>query len=772
QAGKTPADFPQTADDYFHAMDGGMQLSEAAIKGRNTWLIWTGGNEAFWDWLAHNSFGTFDLLKTLSSYPCSDQQRLDLKGLRAAAKAENKVIPDYHYYTRDHRFRYLGLMNESHFKTATKPGSFGLCLDERNASAPTEPFDEKVYGRASGVMGLRIYANPNFDEKARQAWDAGKFYTDPQYYTDRNLIRPYRVGMSCAFCHISHHPTSPPDDPENPKFGNLSGTVGAQYFWFGRIFGPNVTRDNYVWHLLDSQQPGAVDTSFVPTDSILNPRAMNAVFNVVARLQAGDDFHQETSFGGALDLPEVKQKGPTFGVPHILWDGADSVGINAALTRVYINIGEYHQEWIRHIQPIIGLRPQTPIEVRVAQKHSVYWNATQERASALASYLIEAGQPMPLKAAPGGDDYLQGNLSEAVYQDTLKRGKIVFAENCARCHSSKLPQPVVGLGEGADCSGANYLKCWKKFWDWAKTDAFKSAMRKMILADDFLTDNYLSTDARIPVTLLDTEICSSMASNAIKGHVWDNFSSASYKNLPTVGDIELHDPIQDKTFTWSAPGGGRGYQRVPTLVSVWATAPYLHNNEIGIFTNDPSTTGRMKAFDSAIRELLWPGTRRGGGKFVRAVRDEAYGDDIDEVYLKVNIASLPSPFNSLLSQGWFRFLLSLARLGDIFGDAGTIQIGPIPHHMPVALLSNLNVDRTDPRFRIFPLIKLLYKVKSTLKRIEGLPKEEADQAWKELAPDLIERSVCPDFEINRGHTFGSKLPDRDKEVLIEFIKTL
>ena len=440
------------------------------------------------------------------------------------------------------------------------------------------------------------------------------------------------------------------------------------------------------------------------------------------------------------------------------------------MTRVYINIGEYHQEWIRHIQPLVGLKPQTPIEVNVMQKHSVYWNATQERAANLAHYLIKAGQPMPLNNAPGGATYLQGERSDEEYRSLLEKGKMAFADNCARCHSSKLPEPVTNLGDGGDCNGAHYLACWEQFWQWTESDAFKSQMRDLVMADDFLENNYLSTDARIPVTVLGTEICSSMASNAIKGRVWDNFSSETYKSLPAMGDVELHDPVSDKTFTWNMPGGGRGYQRVPTLVSIWSTAPYLHNNEIGKFTNDPSTAGRMQAFDDGIRQLLWPATRRAGGKFVRVVENQVYGRPIGPVYLMVPLNALPSP----LSSSWFQFLARMVGLRALFDNDGNLKIGPVPHGTPVALLSNINIDRGDPRFGLVSSLKLLYKLTNRLKRIEreNLSPEAATAVLKEVVPDLIERSVCPDFEINRGHTFGSKLPDEDKEALIEFIKTL
>jgi hypothetical protein len=52
-----------------------------------------------------------------------------------------------------------------------------------------------------------------------------------------------------------------------------------------------------------------------------------------------------------------------------------------------------------------------------------------------------------------------------------------------------------------------------------------------------------------------------------------------------------------------------------------------------------------------------------------------------------------------------------------------------------------------------------------------------DAATRELlrakvAPALLKVSKCPDFVEDRGHYFGSELPDADKLALIEFLKTL
>ena len=62
------------------------------------------------------------------------------------------------------------------------------------------------YGYATGVVGLRLFPNPDFDEKAARRWDADRYYNDPKYYNDKNLVRPYRVGMTCGFCHVGPSP--------------------------------------------------------------------------------------------------------------------------------------------------------------------------------------------------------------------------------------------------------------------------------------------------------------------------------------------------------------------------------------------------------------------------------------------------------------------------------------------------------------------------------------------------------------------------------------
>jgi len=737
-AGREAASFPQADEDWFHLMDGGVDLTPEGVQGRNTWLVWTGGNEAMWDYLANNSFGAFDLLKTLSSHP-------DLPASRA------------------NRASYLGLWNEPGFTQASGPDpeNYGLWLDRREGSwrdpfenggkypgvAPDLPGGQasSFYGQPSGIVGLRLFPNPAFDDEAARHWDAKRYYTDPEYYLDRHLVRPYRVGMSCAFCHLGPSPTNPPPDPENPAWEHLSSYVGAQYFWNGRIFFYDPDPTNFVSQLFSAPMPGTTDTSLIASDNIFNPRTMNALYNVGPRLAAGERWGHEVLTGGALEnrqLPPITVEDGTelhpspapnqVRTPHVLKDGADSVGVLGALNRVYINIGTYHQEWFRHFRPLIGGKPQTPIEIAVARENSSYWRATEDRAVNLALFFLQAARPHKLADAPDGTSYLTDDPA------VLERGGEVFATTCARCHSSKLPEPPAGI----EWFGREYR-------EWVKTPGWREAMIAKVAAEDFLEDNYLSNDQRIPVTVLGTNACSPSASNATRGNIWDNFSSATYKSLRAVGEVEIADPFDlTQTTQYTMPAGGRGYTRVPSLVSVWSTAPYLLNNTLGDFVNHPSVAGRMHSFDSSIELLLWPEKRQ-----PYVARTTAKSD------LKVAVAYLEPPLDKVV--GVF---------SRLFGN-GVIEIGPIPAGTPIGLLASLELNDPASRRQLRGLLPTLVKDLARI-RTRRLDDEAAAHLLKEdIAPELLKLSKCPDFVLNRGHEFGKDLSDADKRALIEFVKT-
>ena len=759
--GRMADSFPAADENYFKEMDGGVDLTANEVKGRNNWIVWTGGNDRFWDDLVNRSFGAVDFLKIISSHP--------------------KVK----HLSRDTRWKYLGLVNEPCFEKpqAARSDRFGLWLDTRSKDCPADPFENEqkypgvkigargknvpvgsYYGYGTGIVGLRLFPNPDFDETAAKRWDAERFYTDPNYYNDKHLVRPYRVGMSCAFCHVGPSPIKPPADPENPKWENLNSNPGAQYFWVDRILFWNRDEGNFIYQLLHTSLPGTLDTSFISTDYINNPRTMNAVYSVGPRLAPALRWGKEKLAGAELknkqlqDFPQTAafsqffQKPDTVMTPRVLKDGADSVGLLGALNRVFINIGLFSEEWTLHFNPLVGGKKITPIRIEDAEKNSSYWNATVNQTADVALFFLKTAKPDSLKNAPGGEKYLTADKAK------VERGKLAFANYCARCHSSKVPTPPANVDD-AD---------WRQYWAWTKTDDFKEKMKAIVLADDFLTDNYLSTERRIPVTLLQTNACSPLATNALGGNIWDNFSSQTYKNLPSAGKMTFYNPIDGSPFEYELPAGGRGYTRVPSLTSLWSTAPFLLNNSVGKFNWEPSVESRMDAFNDAIEKMLWPEKRD---------KDPILGDKVPGFvyrttgtsYIKLAPGFLPDSLHKLLSwNDW------LARLFPwLFSEEG-VRIGPIPKGTPVSLLTNIDLE-TDK----LDLAKLLLKMKEDLKRVEDKDDAEAAQVLKNLVPDLIKVSKCPDYVVNKGHYFGTSffkeeppLGDEDKRALIEFLKTL
>ncbi len=777
-AGRPAASFPAADEDYFHDMDGGIALTTEEVKGRNMWNVWSGGNDRFWDGMTNASVGTLDFLKTLSSYP----------------------DPKFKF-SRDNRWNYLGLVNEPCFKKATgpDPNRYGLWLDTRDPNCPPDPFENETkypgvkigargknipvgsyYGYATGIVGLRLFPNPDFDEAAAKKWDPKRYYDDPTYYNDKSLVRPYRVGMTCAFCHVGPNPVKPPADPENPKWENLSSNVGAQYFWVDRIFSWEADPSSFPFQLFHTSRPGTLDTSLVSTDNINNPRTMNAVYGLPARLTVAKRWGKETLAGGELNNKQFNdfyKEGPLtqyFDPPNTVWtakilkDGSDSVGALGALNRVYLNIGLFSEEWLLHFRPLVGGKPITPIEIAVANKNSAYWEATEQQTPFMALFFLKSTAPHLLKDAPGGEAYLSKDKAQ------LQRGKIVFAERCARCHSSKIPEPAPGVDPGG-CSGIEYLNCWNKYWAWTKTDEFKAKMRAMVLQDDFLDGNYLSTDLRVPVTLLQTNACSPLATNAIRDNIWDNFSSQTYKNLPSVGSITVQHPYTAEYRTYPMPGGGRGYTRPASLISVWSTAPFLLNNSVGKFNPSPSVEARMQSFQDSIEKMLWPEKRE---------KDSLLGDKVPGTidrttqtsYLRVEAGYLPDYLKPLLSPG-HRFFPS------IFGE-GKIEIGPIPKGTPINLLANIDIlgEATTPEDKLKhqqQVLDLLLKLKQDLAALPpNASDDDARRVFQNLVDPMLALSKCPDFVVNRGHYFGTDmfaeepgLSDDDKRALIEYIKT-
>jgi hypothetical protein len=313
-------------------------------------------------------------------------------------------------------------------------------------------------------------------------------------------------------------------------------------------------------------------------------------------------------------------------------------------------------------------------------------------------------------------------------------------------------------------------------------------MRAIVAASDFLTGNYMSTDARIPATLLRTNVCSPLATNALAGNIWDNFSSQSYKELPSVGTVTVYDPFTGDPVKYAMPANGRGYTRVPSLIGLWSTAPFLLNNSVGPFSGDPSVAGRMKVFDASIEQMLWPEKRDQDAVLAGKVPGR-----IDRTTERSSVfipdGYVPEALQPLqpAAHRWVPRWVSAG---------GDVELGPIPKGMPVGLLASVKLrveqyDTQDPAEYLRNLSALLVRLKADLLLGANGDDEELAKSFVNLRGPLLANSKCPDFVVNRGHYFGTaqfndqaalsdderafgtepELSDGDKHALIAFLKT-
>ncbi len=548
------------------------------------------------------------------------------------------------------RFRELGAITQPGCEAATAPDEYGLWLDR--CDQPPVP---GVPGDASGIVGLRKFRNPKFD---KSRWNAATYLQHPG-----DMQPPYLIGMTCGFCHIGFNPLDPPANPERPTWDNLAGTIGNQYWEEGKLFSLNMKPDDFRWHVAARQPPGTSDTSRFATDHINNPNAINTIFNLASRPTE----------------PERQRDGSTVPVHHILKDGADSIGIAGASLRVYVNIGMCGDYWVTRHDPVLGIaRKQQPFEIDYARKNCQGWRDTEAR-MANAEAFLKTLKPLLLKDAPGGAAYLTNAA------DTLRTGRRAFAENCASCHSSK--QPPAGTAD--------------------RTQWFREAVDR----DDFLTDNFLSDDKRYSVVELGTNVARAMASNAGRGNIWEQFSSETYKSQPSVGRLtNLYNPRDPtKPLTLEIPAGGRGHYRTASLTSIWATAPYLHNNSVGIFIKDPSVQGRLTAFTDGMVKMLWPERRLG-------------------------VQSIP-----------------VTTVESTVTISGTKRQVRIPAGTPVDYVARVDPTRLPDIVRNSVLLNLF-----------------SDEA---IYRRMLRNNLAPDFILDKGHSYGAQIPDADKWALIEYLKT-
>ena len=587
-------------------------LTEAENRGRCTWYLYTAGGERMFRAFSIISAGKIDLIKILDSRQ------------------------------RGERFESFGLVNDPGCTAATEPDEYGLWLDDCK-----DP-------KSTGVMGFRKLPNPNFKAKL---WDAEKYARNP-------LIEPpFRIGLSCASCHMGFDPLNPPADPANPGYENLSPLVGNQYLDETFFYAKGVTEKDFEWHVLKSQARGTSDPTRLANDLVNNPNAIRPVLDMSSRPL----FKEELNDGTTAD---------TF---HLFIDGSD-FSVPTAGMRVYLNVGLCFEYWATRHMPLLAITPQKVFSMETASEKCDDWDDAWARMPDVEAFLRAFESDFRLSEAPGGEQYLTTD------QAVLDTGKRAFADHCATCHSSKQPPTEIAS-------------------DAARTVEW---FREEVMKEDFLEGNILSDARRISAIELGVNLARAMNNNSATGHLYEQWSTQTYKTLPSGGSTELYNPFdEDHPIPFEFPPA-QGYYKTFPLVGVWAFAPFLHNNELGEFTGDPSVEGRMKAFDDAVEKLLWPEKRRG----------------VDSIY-RTSVDTKPV----LPGRSWLE----------------------VPAGTPTVLLANVDWNKLNK---------------------DALLLKFAGKDFEEMIPDILERNIIPDFIPDRGHTYGAELSDEQKRALIEYMKTM
>ena len=406
---------------------------------------------------------------------------------------------------------------------------------------------------------------------------------------------------------------------------------------------------------------------------------MNAVYDLGAAARDGQALGKGDAGGRRTQQQAVQRfrhaAGPltqffeppdTVWTPRVLKDGSDSVGALGALNRVYLNIGLFSEEWLLHFNPLVGGKPITPIEIAVAEQefHLLAGHRGADAATWRCSFSRQR-KPHQLKDAPGGDKYLTAD------QAVLDRGKDGFrrylralpfeqgAEAGRRPRSGRLRRAGLSWPAGS-ATGTG-----------PRPTTSRARCARSSCADDFLDGNYLSTDLRVPVTLLQTNACSPLATNALAGNIWDNFSSQIVQG-PAVGRADHgHDPFTGEPQSYDMPAGGRGYTRpaVADQPVVDGAVPAQQQRRPVRRRTRRSMPG-CASFNASIEQMLWPEKR---------AQDTVLGDKVPGVIDRTTMRSeirIPKGF-----------------LPDLLQSAS----GPLHDLMPQLLRrERRHQDRADP----------------------------------------------------------------------------
>ena len=801
------------ADPAYLAKEEG--LSDSAKVGRRIWLYATAGNARFHTYVFQQRLGVlidwYRVLNTeqrderFSTWGLINDPGCCVPGSDGCPATKKEDTYGFDWCTGDAEL--LAHVGKSGYHDpACDLADVPVPADDPHGSKDQrQSACDLAFGTSTGVMGLRKFPNPKFDPARWQKLN-GSMATWKGYekqLDDGSIEPPFLIGMACGACHIAFDPLHPPADPEHPTWENIDALVGNQYSRMSEIMASGMSTSSLEWQIFSHARPGTVDTSAVANDGVNNPRPMNAIINFGKRPLHPHDvikWHKVASCPAGSNDSDCwcepgrdnkcwKHSEEQEMVPNILKGGEDSIGFNEAVQRVYINIGSCSEQgWVNHLVDLRQADPeqrlfhQTPFDIGQVRRDCANFRAIEDRLPDLVAFLVSE-RPTDLYVARGlaSRADLEKQLDTEFGAGAVQKGRAIFAEKCARCHASKD----------------------------SKTVAIPSSVAlDPIESRDFLADDpdhpgmrldWLGNDELTAASEVGTYRARSLHSNHMTGHVWQQYGSETLRSKPPVADIP--EPVSRKD-------GGRGYYRNISLLSVWAHAPFLHNNAIG-----PELCGPVPASDPG-----WASDPRRNLYRSPYVSSDANGELVlDDNGNPVSAADAPKCWAydpsvdgrfALFKESVRDLLNPKQRMPKItrLAEDVVIPIGPryvgvkqgsetgievrIPQGTPAVILANLNhkallkdlvLASTDkPRLRAELVAQWGDKdgaaaadqIEAMLAAILKSPGNVVEIA-REYRPEIQKLySNSTAIVENTGHLFGEDLSDQDKDSLTAFLATL
>jgi len=285
--------------------------------------------------------------------------------------------------------------------------------------------------------------------------------------------------------------------------------------------------------------------------------------------------------------------------------------------------------------------------------------------------------------------------------------------------------------------------------------------------------DFLGNDQPTPVTEVGTFRCRALHSNHRAGHLYMEYASDTLRKQPLVADIPERNELKD---------GGRGYMRNISLVNVWATAPFMHNNAIGpeicgkpantdndfararyvdkdgkliadqpeCLRYDPTVEGRFELYKRSMADLLHPKER--GIK-----RTLTNADLIVDVGIRPLDGKTEKP---LLGFGQVKI-----PAGASAGFIGGLQHKQLIGDLFLAKRDPARLEAADKKDLVPTLQAIADDVLKSPARFVEILREKRDflSANYETCTQEIE---------NEGHRFGEDLSEADKKALTAFLATM